>query len=68
MSVEPNHDARVLVVDDSRLLRELAQEALREICQVDGCGSSANFSATRDFLAAMRTPSDWSILAVGRST
>ena len=36
----PNHNAQVIVVDDSRLLRELAQDALAPVCRVVGCGSS----------------------------
>jgi len=40
MTAEPNFDARVLVVDDSRLLRELAQDVLQDICQVEACASS----------------------------
>jgi diguanylate cyclase (GGDEF)-like protein len=40
MTAKPNHSARVLVVDDSRLLLELAQDALREVCQVTCCESS----------------------------
>jgi len=53
MRVEPNAPARVLVVDDSRLIRELARDALGDRVRVELCRSA------EDALGALaRGPAD----------